>query len=417
MNSILNKIKGWLERASSKILILIDPILSKVFLVKKIRMSPLLDQLKKSLEHTHSKFFILTDLALNKILLLEAKLFGLNVPKTESNSEFYFAKKGMRILVYGLFGFLLWAAFAPLDKGAPASGVVISDGNRKVVQQPAGGIIDEILVRDGDRVISGQILIKINPTSALGQVNAMNESLAGLSAQNAQLSISINAKKMQLQIMSQQVIGLKNLSKEGYIARNKLLDFEREVLRTQDALESDQGTFQKNQGQIAELRERISILQFDLENTDIKAPVDGTVVNLSVFTKGAVIPQGGKLLEIVPLNVPLVIDAEVPTQLIDKVYPGLEVELMFTAFNQNKTPKIFGRVHTISADRLIDEKNGFPYYKIRVEVNKDGEKKLKNFNVRPGMSVEVFIKTGERTLLSYLFKPLFDRMHSALREE
>jgi protease secretion system membrane fusion protein len=417
MNSILNKIKGWLERASSKILILIDPILSKVFLVKKIRMSPLLDQLKKSLEHTHSKFFILTDLALNKILLLEAKLFGLNVPKTESNSEFYFAKKGMRILVYGLFGFLLWAAFAPLDKGAPASGVVISDGNRKVVQQPASGIIDEILVRDGDRVISGQILIKINPTSALGQVNAMNESLAGLSAQNAQLSISINAKKMQLQIMSQQVIGLKNLSKEGYIARNKLLDFEREVLRTQDALESDQGTFQKNQGQIAELRERISILQFDLENTDIKAPVDGTVVNLSVFTKGAVIPQGGKLLEIVPLNVPLVIDAEVPTQLIDKVYPGLEVELMFTAFNQNKTPKIFGRVHTISADRLIDEKNGFPYYKIRVEVNKDGEKKLKNFNVRPGMSVEVFIKTGERTLLSYLFKPLFDRMHSALREE
>lgn len=417
MNSILNKIKGWLERTSSKILILIDPILSKVFLVKKIRMSPLLDQLKKSLEHTHSKFFILTDLALNKILLLEAKLFGLNVPKTESNSEFYFAKKGMRILVYGLFGFLLWAAFAPLDKGAPASGVVISDGNRKVVQQPAGGIIDEILVRDGDRVTSGQILIKINSTSALGQVNAMNESLAGLSAQNAQLSISINAKKMQLQIMSQQVIGLKNLSKEGYIARNRLLDFEREVLRTQDALESDQGTFQKNQGQIAELRERISILQFDLENTDIKAPVDGTVVNLSVFTKGAVIPQGGKLLEIVPLNVPLVIDAEVPTQLIDKLYPGLEVELMFTAFNQNKTPKIFGRVHTISADRLIDEKNGFPYYKIRVEVNKDGEKKLKNFNVRPGMSVEVFIKTGERTLLSYLFKPLFDRMHSALREE
>jgi hypothetical protein len=68
MNSILNKIKGWLERTSSKILILIDPILSKVFLVKKIRMSPLLDQLKKSLEHTHSKFFILTDLAINKIL-------------------------------------------------------------------------------------------------------------------------------------------------------------------------------------------------------------------------------------------------------------------------------------------------------------------------------------------------------------
>lgn len=380
-------------------------------------MNKLLHRSKEWLAIVWPKLYAKSSYLLHKALHLEAKLFGLNAPTNAEDAEFYFAKKGMRILVYGLFSFLLWAAFAPLDKGAPASGVVISDGNRKVVQHPAGGIVDEILVRDGDRVTTGQLLIKINPTAALGQVNAMNESLTGLKEQNTQLSVSINAKKMQLEIMSQQVTGLKNLNKEGYIAKNKLLDFEREVLRTQDALESDQGIFQKNQGQIAELRERLGILQFDLKNTDIKSPVDGAVVNLSVFTRGAVIPPGGKLLEIVPLNVPLVIDAEVPTQLIDKVYPGLEVELMFTAFNQNKTPKIFGRVQTVSADRLIEEKNGFPYYKIRVQVNKDGEKKLTKFNIRPGMPVEVFIKTGERTLLSYLFKPLFDRMHTALREE
>jgi membrane fusion protein, protease secretion system len=380
-------------------------------------MNSFMNQCKEWLAIVWPKICSRASYLLHQALHLEAKLFGLNAPTTLEDAEFHFAKKGMRILVYGFFGFLLWAAFAPLDKGAPASGVVISEGNRKVVQHPAGGIVDEILVRDADRVKSGQILIKINPTVALGQFNAMNESLAGLKDQNSQLSVSINAKKMQLQIMSQQVIGLKNLDKEGYIARNKLLDFEREVLRTQDALESDQGLFQKNQGQIAELGERVRILQFDLENTDIKSPVDGTVVNLSVFTKGAVISPGGKVLEIVSLNDALVIDAEVPTQLIDKVYTGLEVELMFSAFNQNKTPKIFGRVQTVSADRLVDEKNGFPYYKIRVQVSKDSERKLSNFNVRPGMPVEVFIKTGERTLLSYLFKPLFDRMHSALREE
>jgi protease secretion system membrane fusion protein len=380
-------------------------------------MKRLINQCKEWTAIIWSKLCAGVSYLMDITLRLEAKLFGLSDHKTQEGSEFYFAKKGMRILVYGLCGFLLWAALAPLDKGAPASGVVISEGNRKSVQHPAGGIVDEILVRDGDLVTSGQILIKINPTAALGQFNAMNESLAGLKDQNNQLSVSINAKKMQLQIMSQQVLGLKNLNKEGYLARNKLLDFEREILRTQDALESDQGIFQKNKGQIAELHERLSILQFDLHNTDIKSPVEGTVVSLSVFTKGAVIPPGGKLLELVPLNDPLVIDAEVPTQLIDKVYPGLEVELMFSAFNQNQTPKIFGTVKTVSADRLVEEKNGFPYYKIRVQVNKDGEKKLSKFNVRPGMPVEVFIKTGERTLLSYLFKPLIDRMHSALREE
>ena len=354
---------------------------------------------------------------LARLLKAEAWLFGLNNPSKQANDEYHFAKKGMRVLVYGFFGFIIWAAFFPLDKGAPASGVVISDGNRKVIQHPAGGIVDEILVRDGDVVDEGQLLIRVNPTSALGQVNAMSESLAGLEAQNAQLNLSISAKKRQLQILSQQLNGLRNLDKEGYISKNKLLDFEREALRTQDALQSDQGLFQKNEGQIAEMRERLGILQFDLSNTDVKSPVNGAVVNLSVFTKGGVIAPGSKLLEIVPLGDPLVIDAQLPTQLIDKVHPGLEVELMFSAFNQNKTPKVFGTVQTVSADRLVEEKNGFPYYKIRVEVNKESEKKLAKFNIRPGMPVEVFVKTGERTLLSYIFKPLFDRMHSALREE
>ena len=380
-------------------------------------MSNSFNQFVQILNLAWLKFCRCVSLLLNKFLYLESKLFGLNLPKSEVDSEFHFAQKGMRVLIYGFFGFLLWAAFAPLDKGAPASGVVVSDGNRKVIQHPAGGIVDEILVRDGDRVTQGQLLIKINPTSALGQVNAMSESLYGLEAQNTQLSLSITAKKRQLQILSQQVSGLRSLDKEGYISKNKLLDFEREVLRAQDSLESDQGTFHKNEGQIAELRERLGILKFDLTNTEVKAPVNGTVVNLSVFTNGAVIPSGGKLLELVPQNDPLVVDAQVPTQLIDKVYPGLNVELMFTAFNQNKTPKLFGVVQTVSADRLVDEKNGLPYYKIRVEVNNESEKKLSKFNVRPGMPVEVFIKTGERTLLSYLFKPLFDRMHSALREE
>lgn len=357
------------------------------------------------------------DRVLHHTLHLEAKLFGLNAPTTEVDEEFHFAKKGMRILAYGFFGFLIWAAFFPLDKGAPASGVVVSEGNHKVVQYLNGGIVDEIFVNDGDQVKQGQILVKVNATPAQGQVNAMSESISSVQAQNEKLALSISAKKGQLRIINTQLEGLHQMDAEGYVAKNKVLDMERERLRVLDALQADQGQYDKNQGQIAELKERLGILNFDLSNTDITAPVSGTVVNLSVFTKGGVISAGGKLMEIVTADDPLVIDAQLPTQLIDKVYPDLEVEVMFPAFNQNQTPKVYGRVMTISADRLVDEKNGFPYYKIRVQVSPEGLKKLAKFNIRPGMPAEVFVKTGERSLLSYIFKPLFDRSHTALREE
>jgi len=328
-----------------------------------------------------------------------------------------YAKKGMRILLYGLFGFLLWASLVPLDKGAPASGVVVIEGSHKLVQYLAGGIVDEILVKDGDIVKAGQLLVKINPTSALGQANAMQENIAGLEAQSRQNKLSIDSKKSQLHILSRQLEGLRNLDKDGYIPKNKLLDQEREYFRIQDALQADQGQFEKTQRQIAELNEKLGILNFDLSNTEIKAPVGGTVVNLSVFTEGGVVSPGAKLMEIVPLDDPLMVDAQLPTQLIDKVYPGLDVELMFTAFNQNKTPKVYGTVVMVSADRLIEEKSNYPYYKVRVQVTREDMGKLAKYTIRPGMPVEVFIKTGERTLLSYLFKPVIDRMKTALREE
>jgi protease secretion system membrane fusion protein len=352
-----------------------------------------------------------------KAVDLELRLFGLNTGVIQKDSEYHFAKKGMRILAYGCFSFFIWAAFFPLDKGVPASGAVVSEGNHKLIQHISGGIVEDIFVKEGDRVKKGQLLIKINPTQTLGQVNATNESILGVDAQNQRLSLSMDAKKEQLKILQAQVVALKKMESEGYIAKNKVMDVQRDLLRVQDALEGDNGSFERNLAQIAELKQRLGIQNYDLSNTEIKAPNDGTVVNLAVFTKGGVITPGSRLLEIITSDDPLVIEAQLPTQLIDKVYPGLEVEIMFSAFNQNKTPKLFGTLTTISADRLTDERSGFPYYKIRAQVTPDSLKKLLKFNIRPGMPVEVFVKTGERSLLNYIFKPVLDRTHSALREE
>jgi len=353
---------------------------------------------------------------LAQLLKLESLFFGMK-SVDNANVEMQYAKKGMRILLYGFVGFLIWASFAPLDKGASASGTVVNEGNHKQVQHLAGGIIDEINVKDGDAVSAGQLLIKINQTSALGEANAIAENIAGLEAQNRQAKLSIESKKGQLQILARQLEGFRNLDKEGYISKNKLLDLEREYLRIQDALQVDQGQLDKAARQIAELNEKSNILKFGLSNTEIKSPVSGTIVNLAVFTVGGVVAPGAKLMEVIPADDPLMIDAQLPIQLIDKVHPGLPVELMFTAFNQNITPKIYGEVVTVSADRLVDEKNNFPYYKVRIQVTRKDMPKLAKYTIRPGMPVEVFVKTGERTLLSYLFKPVLDRMKTALREE
>ncbi len=98
------------------------------------------------------------------------------------------------------------------------------------------------------------------------------------------------------------------------------------------------------------------------------------------------------------------------------IHSGLPVEMLFTAFNQSKTPRVTGEVTMVSADRLLDEQNKQPYYALRAQVDAAAMGKLKGLQIRPGMAVQVFVRTGERSLLNYLFKPLFDRAHVALAE-
>jgi protease secretion system membrane fusion protein len=125
------------------------------------------------------------------------------------------------------------------------------------------------------------------------------------------------------------------------------------------------------------------------------------------------------MMDIVPANDPLIVEGTLPVNLIDKVHKGLKVEIMFSAFNANRTPHIEGEVETVSADRAVDEKTGQPYYKVRVKVTPQGTKMIAehHLNIIPGMPAELFVKTGERTMMNYLLKPLFDRAKSSLSED
>ena len=173
------------------------------------------------------------------------------------------------------------------------------------------------------------------------------------------------------------------------------------------------------QKEAAALEGRMSAETYALENVEVKAPVTGVVMDMEVFTRGGVVGPGFRMMDVVPTADALVVEGQLPINLVDKVHPGLPVEIMFSAFNQSTTPHIPGEVVTVSADRLIDEHSGMPYYLVKVRVTPEGVKMLSDLKlqVRPGMPADLFVKTGERTMMNYLLKPLFDRATSSMSEE
>lgn len=351
-----------------------------------------------------------------------AKFKNIQEPKAgsagyEEKDEIHYSRLGWIVVIFGFGGFMVWAMFAPLDKGVSAQGIVITDGQRKVVQAAANGVVEDILVKDGDNVTAGQLLVRMNDLQLSAQAQGTIEAVAGLKGQIAGLEGSIESQKSQVKILKEQLVGLRDLAKEGYVAKNRVLEVERIYAQTNGQLAQNQGDLERYRHQLTELEKKLPAVQFDLENATVESPVDGSVVNLAVFTKGAIVQAGTMLMEISPSNQELIVEAKVPVVLIDKVYAGLPVEMVFASFNQRVTPRIPGIVSVVSADRTTDERTGEPFYKIQARVNEQGMKLLQTYQVRPGMPVEVFVITGERTMMNYLMRPLLDRMRSSLSEE
>ncbi|MFJ5329181.1 HlyD family type I secretion periplasmic adaptor subunit [Pectobacterium versatile] len=430
--------------------------------------------------------------------------------QTARRDEKRAVRLGWLLVLAGFGGFLLWALFAPLDKGVMVNGSVVISGNRKVVQHNQGGIVDKIQVKDGDRVEAGQVLLTLNEVDARSasegldgqylqlvaregrllaeqqrlsdmvitprlqplaeksemrvitalqrdllhsrqqslklEAEGMRSSIAGMEASLSAQRQVMTSKQKQRETLEQQLQGLRSLAAENYVPRNKMLENERllaqlngdiaqlagDINRTRRDIEQQTLLIAQRQqeydkevnSELADVRALLSDVgskkekaDFNLANIQMRAPVSGTVVGLKVFTEGGVIAPGQTLLEIVPDDQPLFVDARLPVELVDKVWPGLPVELQFVAFNQSTTPRVAGTVELLSADRLLDERDGSPYYSLRVQVDEAGKRALEGLEVKPGMPVQGFVRTGERSFVNYLFKPLMDRLHLALTEE
>jgi HlyD family type I secretion membrane fusion protein len=170
------------------------------------------------------------------------------------------------------------------------------------------------------------------------------------------------------------------------------------------------------QTELFDFDERIRSAEDVLLRTDIRAPLDGTIVGLQIHTPGGVIGPGEPLMDLVPSGAGMIIESQVDPNDIDVVHAGLSAQVRLTAFNQRNLTPLEGKVLTVSADRLTDERTGAPYFLARVILVENISKDIA-VSLYPGMQAEVMIVTGERTMLDYIFRPLLRSLGRAFRED
>jgi protease secretion system membrane fusion protein len=416
------------------------------------------------------------------------------------------------VLAGGLALFIAWAALAPLDEGVPTQATVAIDTKRKAVQHLQGGIIREVMVREGDEVKEGQPLARMDDAVAKANFEATRQRYLGLRAMEARLmaeqagreridfsselrteaadpliarhmatqeqlfatrrlalradlqaieesirgqEASIQAmagmqesRQTQRRLVQEQLSNIAGLVKEGYAPRNQMLELERQVAEVSTAITDLQGNQARGRQAIAELRQRALARQQeyrketdsqladvarevqsdegrfrayrdDLERTLIKSPATGQVVGLMFQTVGGVLPPGQKLMDIVPEKDALLLEAKIPPHLIDAVQPGLPTDVRFSAFAHSPQLVVEGKVVSVSADLLSEQTpmGMSTYFLARVQITPEGMKGLGKHQIQPGMPAEVIIRTGERTVLTYLLHPLTRRVAASMKEQ
>jgi protease secretion system membrane fusion protein len=378
-------------------------------------------------------------------------------------------KKMARIFMIAFGLFMLWALFAPIDTGVNAQGIVMVSGYRKALQHPTGGIVQEILVKEGQEVNEGDILIRVNPLKAEAELTAVQlqyynvlatearllaerkgsqkiiwpAELEAMSSdprvidakqaqeklfqtRNAEYGLALAARRAQVESLREEAKSNAELAKEGFVSRMQANQVDRTKIEAEMALNTLQSTYTKDvDGQLSEvyktrdaLKSRLDSVAYDRDLTAIRAPVSGTVVGFKVYTVGGTISAGQVLAEIVPKEAVLMVDAQIPPFLIDKVKLGSQADMRFVSFNANITPTIPGIVRLIGADRrpndtpATDDDN----YLAQIEATPEGMAKLGTLQVQPGMPVDVIFKTGERTFFSYLLKPLVDKLAKGFQD-
>jgi HlyD family secretion protein len=414
---------------------------------------------------------------------------------------------GLLILVGG-FG--VWAVFSNIAGAIIATGQIELEQNRQVVQHPDGGVVEKVMVREGDSVKAGDVLIKLDANRLKSELLIIEGELFEIVSRSARLEAErdetdeitfpdllaeaavtrpeisdlmrgqerlfrarlSNAEQTveqlkkrkaqianqvegvaaqqdalvtQLSLLKEELDAQQDLLAKGLAQAGRVLALQREDARLQGQGGELPATVAENEGRITEID--IQILQLDtqrkedaitalrdlqyrvfelseqrlalkeqLSRLDITAPLSGLVFGLTVFAERSVIRPADDLMFLVPQDRPLLITGEIEPIHIDEVYIGQDATMRFSTFDARQTPEVFGTVHNISGDVFTDEATGRRYYRIELVLNQGEMARLGDVDLLPGMPVDTFIQTTERSPMAYFVKPLADYFNKAFRE-
>jgi HlyD family type I secretion membrane fusion protein len=416
---------------------------------------------------------------------------------------------GLLVILAGIAGLGVWAALAPLSGAVIAPGFVKVDMNRKVVQHQEGGIVKQILVRDGDRVQRGQALmviedVRVDATVDLlkGQLDGEHAKASRLEAERALLPAvavphelrsratdpkvaeilqreqslfrarrealdsqiallrrqikeaegearalheQIAAEDRAIKLQRDELVANQDLLKQGYVQKTRVMGLERAVAEYEAKAGEHRAEAAKTQQRTTELELRIlgqrngyvqsatdelketTTRMFDLEERlrpsrdqaerqRILAPIAGEVVGLKVFTPGAVVGPRDVLMEVVPDDKTLIIEARIRPEDVNHVRAGSPADVRLTAYKQRNTPLVQGRVNYVSGDRLTEGPNTPPFYVIHIDVPAEALAEAGNLRMLAGMPAEVYIRTDTRTAADYMLAPVSNFLRRGMRE-
>lgn len=370
---------------------------------------------------------------------------------------------------------VVMAHFTELEEITQGPGRVIPLSKEQVVQSLEGGILKEMLVREGDIVQKGQLLLKLDPTKASSNTREGENRQYSLMAQVARLRAEANGTKLKfpevlkeyrdivkserdnykarvgavddsiagmersMRLMNDEIAVTKPMSEKGLIAVTELLRLQRQVsdLRLQIAdrknkFRADAATeLSRVESELAQVSENVTGRKDIEDRTQIKSPIKGTVKNVSINTVGGVVQPGSDILVIIPLEEQLIVEARIKPADVAFVRPGLKAVVKITAYEYNIYGGLEGTVEYISPDTLRDdrargtnmagtasaEEDAKSYYRITIKT-KTAQLTSKNgeiLPITPGMVANVEVKTGTKTVLDYILKPVL-KMNEAFRE-
>ena len=360
--------------------------------------------------------------------------------------------------------FLVWAYFAKLDQVTRAPGSVIASSRTQVIQSQDGGILEALLVKEGDSVKAGQVLAKIEKTKAETAYLEMRAKAVGLAATAARLKaevyggepkfskdikgypefrinqLSLFAKRsaalnedldalLKMQSLIQQELEMNQpLLKSGDVSRTEVLRLQRQLAEIKSQITNRRNKyFQDAQAELSKTEEDLESVQQTLaqrkgllEQTELRAPVHGVVKNVRITTQGGVIRPGDEVMNIVPIEDDLLIEAKVSPSDIAFLKIGQSATVKIDSYDYTVYGTLPGRLSFISADTMNENlrPEEKPYYRVQIQTSgrQFANKPATNIEIIPGMTATVEIKTGQKTVLAYLLKPLVKTVNESFGE-